>query len=525
MSAVVKEREFLNFDSQDYDFVLSFNNGEREISLNSHILVELEIEENLLNWFITGYVILDNPFDNFERLPDFSEHAKFAGNPELDYKYRGDGRDMMRIKIIPRIQSVADNTLGEAPKLKTEIWEIYFEAVIYDIEEIPSENPQTKRKKFYFREKEYQIMSEKNIEFTTANVGKNKNNTDIINLNNDQRSLPTGEALLELFKSVEELKNKVPEEATIENNWNPGSERNSIFYTSPSNFKVLDDVEYILDSHTSGEEDDFDLCFLRFNRRIESQPKKFSLESLKSIFKKAGTSAAGEYQLERFVLMDLNESKKTIPIPKTPQDSPSFEKNIMVLTRNEINSYQFSEMAGGDSSELIQIFPVHSYEMEGGQFNIHFKNNTPKKAKDFQKENYTPNIGIKSEPRLQLNNWKLNGYNLLNLHGYRITGKESRYTLGRNQLLMYSLLNGTTISFSCKGQTSRQTGRFFSIEKNKYNDTDFDDRLEGQYLFTVVKHKFDFKTQNYTNSILGVKLHRFGSSRGNLPEDDTKLLS
>lgn len=523
MAATIKKREFCNFNSQDYDVFISFKNGEREISLNSHSIVELEIEESFVNWYMSGYIIIDNPFDNFERLPDFDDNPLQV--PEMDYKYRGDGRDIITITIMPRPESISNDQEPVQPQnLKTEIWEIHMEGVIYDLEEIPSEDPQNKRKKFYFREKEYQLMLEKNIEFSTATSGENKDKGDIINLSNDDRSLKTGVALHELFKSVDELKDKIPEGVGPDYNWSEGSDHNKIFYTSPSNSKLIDDIEYIIHSHTGSEEEDYDICFLRFNRRVSGQPKKFSFESLGSMFKKAGTTRAGEYQIEKFTLMDLNETKKVVNIPKSPTDTPTTEKNIMVFTRNEIHSYQFTEMAGADSAELVQVFPVHSYNREKGQFNIQFIGNTPKDVKDYQKKNHASNIGPRSHPRMQLNSWMKNGYRLLNIQIHDpLTGKEPRYAHGRNQIIMSSLLNGAAIAFTCKGQTSRQAGRFFSVNKNKYNETDFDDRLEGQYLFSVVRHRFDFKTQDYSNTIVGTKFHRYGEG-GATPEEDEELI-
>jgi hypothetical protein len=517
--AHLQDREYINFDSQDYDFLISFNNGEKEISLNSQSLIELQVVENFLNWYMEGYVIIDNPYDQFERLGKLDE--SIISSDEIDYKYRGDGRDIITIRIIPRIDSVStmDGLGGSPPDLKTEIWEIYMEGVIYDVEDLPSDSSQVKRKKFYFWEKEYHALLEKNIEFTTSNVGENLGATEIHKKSNWERSLKTGEALLEVFKAVEELKPKVPE--SVGELWAEGDEKNKIFYTSPSNYKAIDDVNYILSQHTNSEEDGFDLCFLKFNRRLRGEPKKFTFESLSKYFEKAGTGSAGEYQTEKFIILDMAESfGGNIPIPKTPQDSPTFERNIMSLGRNEINSYQFVEMGGLDSSQLIQIFPIHTYHTVKGQFNIHIDDNTPQKAKDFQTEYYLSKIGPNSKPRLHLNQWKTNGYNLTNLWGHG--GKESRYADGRNKILMSSLLNGTTISFSVVGQTSRQTGRFISIDRAKYNDNDFDDRLEGQYFTMTVSHNFQFKSQEYRNTIIATKLHRYNSVNST-PEEETLL--
>lgn len=522
MALQTKNRNYVNFNNQDYDFIVEFDNGERVVSLNGPIIEELQIVENFINWYAEGYIIIDNQYDHFERFGKVEENERL--NPdELDYKYRGDGRDIIRISILPRIESTAENIADlPTPVLKNEIWEIFLEGVIYDVEELPGESIQNKKKKFYFWEKEYHMMLEKNIEFTTAKVGENLNLTDIHKLSDYERSLKTGEAILELLKSVEEFQGKLPDSPDDES-WVLGDNKNKVFYTSPSNYKIIDDLNYLLSYHTDSEKNNYDVCFLQFNRRKQGENKKFSLLPLSKYFEKAGTNIPGDYQLEKFYLNDLNETRGTIPLIKTPDSVPNFEKNIMILNRNEIDDYQFVEMSGMDSSELVSIFPVHSYHRQKGQFNIHISDNTPEAAKTFQETQYLNKIGKLSSPRLQLNTWKKNGYNLKNV--WKQSSREGRYAEGRNRIIMSSLLNGSAIAFSAIGQTSRQAGRFISIVKPKYNDTDFDDRLEGQYLTMSVTHNFNFPSKKYTNDIIATKLHRYRDNKDATPEDDSELLS
>lgn len=519
--------EVLNFNGQDYHFRVEFDNGDRKITLNSRAMTELNISESFVDWFTSGWIIIDNAYDHFERLPDFGDHPT-APEIDLDYKYRGDGRDIIRIEIMPKLDDVGDTELP-ALDLKPEVWEIFLEGILYDVEELPGYTVESKQKRFYFWEKEYHLMLEKNVEFTTANVGANLGKA-AHNLSNDGRALRTGEALFELFKSVPELYQKTPSKVGEKENWAAGDEKNTIHYTSPANYKLIDDVNDLLMAHTNSKEDDYDLCFLKFNRRTKDGggmlPKIFTFESLSSFFNKAGIEKAGEYQTEVFTLMDLNEGEgNVIPIAKTPTKSEIIgETNIRAIHKNEIPKYQFTEMSGLDSSELLAIFPVHTYNQNNGQFNIHVAENNPAAAKEYQSNQYTRKVGPDSHPRMQLNTWKTDGTNLKNVIG---TGtKEARYAFGRNKILKSCLLNGAAITFEARGSTSRQAGRFMSIRKEKYNDNDFDDRLEGQYLMMGVTHHFNFKAQDYNNTIVGTKLHRHRKEPvPERPKTDSELMA
>ena len=437
--------QVINFNGQDHYVVVQFDNGETQVNLTSNAITELVITESFMDWFISGWITIDNAYDHFERLPNFDDTP--LPEIDLDYKYRGDGRDIIRVKIIPKVSDQGDSELPQL-ELKPEVWEIYFEGVLYDVEELEGYTVDTKKKRFYFWEKEYHLMSEKNVEFTTANVGANEGAEDIHKLSNDERSLRTGEALLELFKATPELAKKVP--AKVGPDWAAGDEKNTIMYTSPSNYKLIDDANDILMAHTNSKEDDYDICFLKYNRRKANKTKLFSFESLSSFFEKAGTVSANKYQTEVFTLMDMSETATNIiPIGKTPQGGTiPAETNIRSLTTNEIAQYQFNEMSGVDSADLIAVFSVHTYNNQYGQFNVHVINNTPQKAKEFQDKQYVRKIGPDSHTRLQLNTWKTNGTNLQNV--FSSGGRESCYAFGRNRIIKSCLLNGAAITFDAR---------------------------------------------------------------------------
>ena len=85
----------------------------------------------------------------------------------------------------------------------------------------------------------------------------------------------------------------------------------------------------------------------------------------------------------------------------------------------------------------------------------------------------------------------------------------TRLSEGRNKLLRYYLFSNLAISFSTRGLTVRQTGRFFGLSKQNLNDKEYDHKLEGQYFVTSVIHYFNNRTRNYTTNLIGVKTHTY----------------
>ena len=510
--------EISKLNNQDHDVSVIFFNGIKEIVLRSTMITDLVIEEDFVDWPTKGYITVENQQEFFERLPKSPEG--FPSIEGLDYKYRGDGRDAIWIGIQPNLDQPGPDGASTQP-LKPDVWRFEHKFFIYDVEDLPDLDTNNKRKTFYFWDREYQILLEKNIEFTTANVGSNKGQTNIHELDNYERSLPSGEALLEYFKAVEELKTQVPEETG--ELWSRGSEdKNTVFYTSPSNFKGIDDVNALKELATSDESENFDMCFLRLNRADDSGIRKFSFEPLSKYLEKAGTDSPGDYQLDRFLIMEPNESEETVIVHKSPTGDENTNKNIRAAGRNEVLSYQFEEMGGYDSGTYIVNKPVHSYNLAKGQFNIDIVDHTPEKSIEYQKENYLNKIGPESKPRLHLNNFKKEGYALTNVFGFGY--KEARLAYGRNKILKSGLFQNQGSTLMVPGSTCRQAGRFFSIYKSTFNDTKFDDTLEGQYLTLRVIHHFKFQDQLYRNELYGVKMHRF-RSENETPEDDTEILN
>lgn len=506
-----------SFNGNDYDFTIRITNGKNNILLKPEAWGDLYIEENIFDWPIRGSIVIKSPYDTFERRSD--EALAFGPEEELIYKFRNDGRDTIFISIFPK-----DNipgSVGGGVSFQEKLWRLELEATIYDVKDLDHTNITNKQKKLYFWDKTYQMMLEKNIEFTTAIVGENKGKQNIHKLNNEERSLKTGEALGELLKGDEEF-SKHAKLVDDEEFWNKGSDKNKVFYTSLTNYTFNDDMNYILMHHTTDEDMQYQPCIFRMERAEAGMtPRQFSLIPIKKYFEKAGNGAPGEYQLDHYFLEESTEGAKEFPpIPKAPiaEGSISTEIDVKGEDYSKVANFTLVDFSGADYSRSLLNRFIASYNTKEGQFNIEIKEHKTEKFKEFYDKNIKPHVMTSGDERLPLTKYITESYN--SKHFYSEKPMEfSRIVDGRNKLLKYYMFTNLGISFSTRGMTIRQPGRFFGFSKRDKNDKDYDDLLEGQYFTTDVIHHFDNQTRTYSTQIVGIKVHRFKDTKKLSPDD------
>jgi hypothetical protein len=508
-----------NFNNTDFDFQIKIMNGTHEIQLKPEAWDDLYLEEDIFQWFTKGSIVIKSPFDTFERESDSSISLLGTDKTKLVYKFRNDARDTIYISILPK---TAENQEGE---FKENLWRIELECVIYDVEDFNHGNISNKMKRLYFWEKSYQMMLEKNIEFSTALVGENKNK-DTMFVSNEDRALKSGEAIGELLFNDEDF-TKFSKNYKNKTKWDMGDEENKLFYTSPSNYKFIDDLDTMLGMHTSDINNKFQPCLFKLERpEKKGEARQFSLMSIKDYFLKAGKDihAPGEYQIEHLFLEEYQENPSEsdpISIKKAPLSQASLDVDVKAEDYTKLKSYQIVDFSGMDNSVYLQNRFIVSHNHQDGQFNIEIKEHKTEKYQEFFKDNILPFVvtsGKTDNDRMPLTTYTKNGYNSVSQFSSH-TKANSRIINGRNMLLKYYLFLNLGISFSRRGMTIRQPGRFFAISKQSQNDKEHDNKMEGQYFIVNVIHHFSTSKRAYMNSIIGIKTHTYDETT-KLIEDD-----
>ena len=281
------------------------------------------IEENLMDWPVKGYIILNNDFETFEKKSKFN-------NDKPPFIFRTDGRNKISINILPIINTdskinLFDGTFRDSTEEFKRKWQMSFDCVIYDIEDIDTKNNQTKKRKLYFWDERYQILSEKNIEWSTAKEGMEYSLTTLgsgyINDVNSQLPADTLRMIRAnvAIRSLLYTAGKNPDESDIKvgfqedgdikyptkrlsdcglphDNWVMGDDQNRLFYTSPANSTVIEDINYMLPYAGTREDGP---VFLRMGRY--QKEKEFRLISLRDFFYKSK-----EEQVEKLFLNDVD---------------------------------------------------------------------------------------------------------------------------------------------------------------------------------------------------------------------------
>lgn len=477
------------FDGRAFTYrVELFNEDGKLMQVKKAGVDELVIEDNILNPFLTGTLIIKNPHDMLERSTE--QHASTVISLNT-FRFRGDCRDFVNIFIAP---AFGDNLDDVAP-LESELYTLKQTFVIYKIEDVPGGTATQKKKKLYLHDVKYQKLIEKDLYWSSGQAAIRQKVGDIVKplclLTNEQRSIQTGVAIRDMIEQ------SIPDQK-FDKNWDLGAR--TIFYTSPAGSKAMDDIEYIIGEHISTDDTGNQPCLLR----VERFTKSWSLLPLSKYFEGGFDSvkgSGGPLQNEVFyVANEIDEDGDNKPDSKSPAGG------LHHPDLGLIKGYVFSEMPGYKQQQLLISTPVVAYEPYTKEFQFYHSQQAIESMYNFFKEQVTDRLaGGQTGPFTEffINNTKKENRNV-NLKYTTHTDRFGALNSSRNQVLKQALFGGAAIMFDVPGLTNRRAARFISVDRqNPYETNDYDSKLLGQYFVTNVTHKFTNK--GYSNNILAVK--------------------
>lgn len=496
----------------------------KPINIPVYFIEELVIEEELHSWYINGSITLLNDYEIFER-GALEQNYKNAHYPQQDAKFlfRSDARNKIAIRIKPLPPPNNNATLLDSQ------WQMSYDCIVYEIEDLNTGNVQKKLKKLNFVDERYQIFSERNIEWSTSlyNNGKSLASTTgstAVPTNDASRTMSCSEAIKSIITTAC-ADNSKPDGTLIKvgssqgpsglanptfninnfsSNWDTGSSDSYVQYTSPANSNVLDDIAYVFSGMKAA---DGSPLYLMFDRYDKPTGKQFSLVPLSQFF-----NDAQKNQIERLIIQDGVDNLSTPPyLPRAPINfsgtTASTVVNFQSSIASNILSYEFVPMTAADDFSLNNTL-VHSYDFSKSQFNIEFKGN---KVVDFYNnmKNYTGGLyGYNNSKQLLLNinQTKQKGLSLFNKF---ISKTFFPAQIAGVEMMSRFLLLNQAISFTVAGLTFRSPSNFIFIDRDTStaNNNPFDDKALGQWMITKVVHTFS-KNQ-YINNVIAVKVDAF----------------
>jgi hypothetical protein len=483
----------------------------------------IALEEKLMDWFVKGWIILQNDFEMFERgAPSYKILNETTGSSltltsdqiKAPYMFRTDGRNRINIKIYP-ITDFSNNSSAKET-LPPEYWEMNFDCVIYDIEDLPTESTRIKLRKLYFQDERYQIFSERNIQWSSGLYTKvlNPNPTDV------ERTMPAAEIVKSIISTAASndstptssvVKVGFDEGGSIDNpniklddfdnsNWDIGVEEDTkMFYTSPAKSNVLQDLDYVLNNCKSADNTP---VFLRYGRW--SKDKKWKLISLGKYLKDSEKN-----QIEHIYIDDPIPSVSVPPYMaranSTLQSSPT--QNFTSGIASSIKSYRFSPMVAADDARITNR-PLNRYNFASGQWEIYTENNTAKSVLETVKQNAEGLYAYNKSKQLLLNLNKTKTSGLMTTPSLET---QSFFNKDKNKMHMIKdfLFLNQSVFFKTQGLTFRTPGKFIFLDRatSTAEKNPFDDRFLGQWIMTKVTHLFS-KT-GYLTEVVATKIDAF----------------
>lgn len=502
------------FDDRKFKFSLYLLNQDgNAIKIRKGAITELYIVDDITDWFHRGHVTILNPEDVIER-----SESIFIGDPGTDgtqrakvtpYRFRGDCRDMLLLTFEPHIDA-GEFEDSMTPTLDSPVFSIKLMFTVYATEDIESpDGRKSKSQKMYFHDYRYQLLRERNLYYSTAKNMKNPGTHDVVTtsvrqMTDSNRSKPTGAIIQDILKTA------LPQSDTknlFSYHWNFGS--NNLFYTSPSNYRAIDDLNYVLDRHVSTSDYDHQPCMLKVERFTD----RWELLPITEYFARCKTANTlpGPYQKEHFLLSNDSEPDSVT----IPPERKTFGKDTRTPTVNYhfpdisvIDDYVFSEMNGVDCQELLSSVINHRYDEASKMFNVDLMaSNVLTVQSKFQELFIDYTFG--GDGGHGVSSWlpdssRSKNFNF-SVQSSWTPNKQASFSTSRNRMLQAAFLLGNTIQFDIKGETGRQSGRWIAVDRDtNYVDNDYEMKVLGQYFVTRVTHRIT-SSGEYTNRIIGVK--------------------
>lgn len=541
--------------NQDPRFVCTINNQRYYIEIymfnqlekfkpfpvNFSLVKGLAIEESLSTWVTKGWIVLSNDLEVIER----GSPAIDGDHPEIEapFCFRSDGRNKISIRVYPIMEgNNADSPTADSnvsSQLPPEYWEMCYDFVIYDIEDLPTTSSIKKLRKFYFWDERYQIFLERNIEWSTNLYGSDM--MPIAGLSSKGKNSKIG--AIESIITTAASNSSDPSNPVLKvgsskgpsgiaepdirlnsfdvGNWDDGSPDSMIHYTSPACSNVIDDLSYMFNgikgTGTSYlKAADNSPLFLQFNRYLgNNETKQWSLVPLTYFIKNSKDNQVERLALELGENMPISQEGKTVPrVDRAyPVDGASYIKNFQSGIASKITSYKIVPAVSLDTINQTNK-AYHNYDFATGQYNIYFEKNTAKKHLETVGEIAKQGLfSYKKSNQLLFNidRTKTLGLNVKNVFEPRtmIQGVAG-IPDGPNINMMYdSIFLGQALHFTAPGLTLRTPGKFLFVDRDVstgfYNP--FDDKCIGQWMITSVKHIFT--PDQYKNEVIATKLDSF----------------
>lgn len=488
-------------------------NGTSKVGLKFSAIDDLVIIDDLRYFYNYGYLTFsynNEPIESFESLGNTE-----PGNTQKvfqPYVFRGDGRDLLMVEIMPQLK---DNECLEISSTESEKrrYCIKHTFSVYKMED-KTDGKGAKRRTLYFWDRDYQLLKNVNIDFSTQELIKKQqretirvNSGDVdVSSSSYNNSVPTGDAIKGILNKALKENYKI---SVKYGRWDEGG--GTINYNSPSQATALDDLENLTTFHVATDEDYNLPCLLkkeRYTDKYELIPiNKFYDSGLVRGQSIINSLFGGAKFTEDFFIGKADPGSTDIFASsfKSPLQGGN-KQNISDF--NFIDNYKFTKISAEDLQEYFTSYAVHTTDPRGS-FRTDLKNNnyeSVKKMYDKVFVNTMPGTtkGGKGKSNLPDNIIRETHKSPRHIFFPGLLQEKERKVFGINKSMLNLFFKNSNITFKVRGTTIRKAGNFFSINRrDSAIQESHDNNLLGQYLSIYVRH--EFKSGTYNNVLVGIK--------------------
>lgn len=497
-------------DNQFYYIRAALVNPEGDrLNLLKGSFYNITLTDNLFDPFLKAEVMLYNDNHAIERT------VPTGLNSQNGFTFRGDGRDVLFLEIIPLKSTKKEYRLEESKDYNKVFSLRNLFSVIEDTDTIIEGTLYKKLKLYDLDERK---LKEKNVYLNSIDtINYNDNNAlsgvPLFNLDNNERENNTGIMIRELLKFTLNQNDKdifytnsSSDTKKIDYiDFENGSTK--IFYNSNTYKKAIDDLNYLYNIHNSNlDSKDFSIL------KKDYFTGKYTLINAKSFFDRANDNGqSGTYTIEKITISGSGSSKVGNQGKKSNIETPEFNEKSQAL------NVKFYNTSFDILNESVNTKIVHEYNHENKTFNVlQFDSNIINSKEKF-KNYYVKNMKGEKQPftsQINTNLKKLN-FNYENVYNLYNDNQNVRLSKGLNRLLKSTLMSNLGVEVTLKGQMFRKTGKFITIDRDSLDHKNkFDDRFLGTYFIINVEHTF-IKDDLYINKLLAVKTYYFNDMQFN----------
>jgi len=483
-------------DDNLFIFNLTLDNGSSQVKLKFSAIEELNIIDDLRYFYVYGTFTINYNNDILEAFESIGDGAGINSAISNAYQFRGDGRDILEIDIMPQLeeQTCLEVYASDAERQK---FNIKHKCAIYKYQDI-TKGKGKKSRKFYFWDLDYQYLNEINLNYSTGDKNKSKKSsvsyssgekvqTSKSNSDNEEY---TGQIIEDLLKQglVETAQTTFKK-----GEWDKGGSK--YMYSSPANYTAIRDLEYALSVHISDASNDYMPAILKKQRYTD----KYDLKPLNLFYKPGGVFGGlfggfSSKENETFYIGKIDASSSGMA-----GRSIGNVAGLNMSDYNLIEDYTFVRPNAKDIQQNMTNSVVYTYDPRGFFAADVKENNYSNTKKSFDAAFSSGGTNNLPENKLRTDNKNVK-------HKYMAYSLDpnQRKNAGSNKGMLNLFFKNTSISFRVRGNTIRKTGQFFNIDRRDGNISNtYDNAMLGSYLTTYVRH--EFASGSYTTMIHGVK--------------------